>query len=105
MLECVQVLLAVLCDEFLCILLKDFAVVLVLVGNSTFDGIIGLGRSQDLTDEHQNVANLVWGFPLVGAQHTQTHGAFVIVADVWVVDLGLEGDGGRLEGVFLGERD
>jgi hypothetical protein len=102
LLEWNQVLLAVLCDEFLCVLLKDFAVVLVLVGNSTFDGIIGLGRSQDLTDEHQYVANLVWGLPLIGAQHAQTHGAFVIVADVWVVDLGLEGDGGRLERVFLG---
>ena len=98
-------LLAVLCDEFLCILLKNLRVVLVLVGNSTFDGIIRLGRSEDLTDEHQNVANLVRGLPLVGAEHAQAHGALVIVADVGVVDLGLEGDGGRLEGVFFGERD
>ena len=98
-------LLAVLCDEFLCVLLKDFAVVLVLVGNSTFDGIIRLGRSEDLTDEHQDVANLVWRLPLVGTEHAQAHGAFVVVADVWVVDLGLEGDGGRLEGVLLGQRD
>lgn len=95
-------LLAVLCDELLCVLLKDFPVVLVLVGNSTFDGIIRLGRSEDLTDEHQNVANLVWGLPLVGAEHAQAHGTLVVVANVWVVDLGLERDGWGLEGVFLG---
>jgi len=104
-LDWIQVLLAVLCDEFLCVLLKDFPVVLVLVGNSTFDGIIRLGRSEDLTDEHQDVANLVWGLPLVGTEHAQAHGAFVVVADVWMVDLGLERDGGGLEGVFLGQRD
>lgn len=68
-LDCCQVLLAVLCDELLRVLLKDVPVVLVLVGNSTFDGIIRLGRSEDLTDEHQDVADLVWGLPLVGTEH------------------------------------
>lgn len=79
--------------------------VLVLVGNSTFDGIIRLGCREDLAYENQNIANLVWWLPLVGAEHAEAHAAFVVVADVWVVDFGLEGDGGWFERIFLGQRD
>lgn len=79
--------------------------VLVLVGNSTFDGIIRLRCREDLADEDQNVANLVWWLPLVGAEHAEAHAAFVVVADIRVVNFGFERDGGWLEGVFLGQRD
>lgn len=79
--------------------------VLVLVGNSTFDGIIRLRCREDLADEDQDVANLVWWLPLVGAEHAEAHTAFVVVADIGVVDFGLERDGGWFEGVFFGQCD
>lgn len=79
--------------------------ILVLVGDSTFDGIIRLRGREDLTDEDQNVANLVWWLPLVGTEHAEAHAALVIVADVGVIDFGFERDGGWFEGVLLGQCD
>ena len=64
-----NILFAVLCDKVLCVLVESLAVVLVLVGNSTFDGIIGLGSGEDLADEDEDVADLVRRLPLVGAEH------------------------------------
>jgi len=58
-----------------------------------------------VTDEVQDVLDAVWRFPHVAAEHAQTHGALFVVGDIWVVDLGLEGDDGWLEGVFLWQRD
>lgn len=86
-------------------LLKLLGVALVLVGDTSFDGVIGLRSGEDYANEGEDVPDAVWRLPGVAAKDAETHGTLVIVTDVWVVDLGLEADDWRLEGVFLGERD
>ena len=74
----------------------------VLVGDTSFDRIIRLGLRENRLDQLEHVRDLVRRLPLVAAQNAQTHGALVVIGDVWMPDLGSEGDGGWLKGVFLG---
>lgn len=84
-------------------LLEFLPVVLVLVPDAGLHGVVGVGFDEEIPGHVQDGADAVRRFPLVGAQHSKAHGAFVIVGDVWVVDFGGEGEDGRFERVVLGE--
>lgn len=86
-------------------LLECSLVVLELVRNTRLDRIIRLRSGEDSPDQREHVLDLVRRLPLVGTQHAQAHSTTVIVGDVGVVDLGLEADRGRLEGVVFGQGD
>ena len=89
-------------DPLLRRLLKLLAVVLVLIGQRSLNSVIRVRFDQDVADHVQDGANLVWWLPLIAAQHAKTHRSLVVIADVGVVDLGLEVDDGRFEWVFGG---
>ena len=79
--------------------------VLELLRNAKLHSIIRLRCLEDHTHQPQHVHDLVWRLPLIRAQHTQTHGAALIVGHVGVVDFGAEGEGRWLKGVFFREGD
>lgn len=95
--------LGILGNPLLSNLLKRLRVRLVLVGNAGFDRVIGLGSNEDLAYEGQDLSDAVWRLPRVATEDSQTHGAFFVICDIGVVDLGSEGDDRRLEWVFLGQ--
>ena len=86
-------------------LLKLLTIVLVLIRDGRLNGIVGIGFDQESLNEAEDCDDLVWRLPLIRAQHAQTHGALVIVADIGMVDFGFEGDDGWLEGILVGECD
>jgi hypothetical protein len=87
------------------ILVKGSSVALELVRNTRLDRVIRLRSSEDCPDQREHVLDLVWWLPLLRAQHTQAHGAAVVVRHIGVVDLGFEADARRLEGVVFGKSD
>jgi len=101
--HCTLSLLGVPLHPVLHVLLKLLAVLLVLVRDGGLDGVVRVRLDQERLDEPQHGNHLVRRFPLVGPEQAQAHGPLVVVADIGVVDLGLEADDGRLEGVFVGE--
>lgn len=86
-------------------LLKRALVVLELIRNTRLDRIIRLRSSKNCPDQRKHFLDLVRGLPLVRTQHTQAHGAAVVVGHIRVVDLGLEADARWLERVVFGESD
>lgn len=86
-------------------LLELLAVALVLIRYGRLDSIVGIGLDQEVPGHVYDSHELVRGLPLVAAEHAQAHGAFVIVAYVGVVDLGLEAQDGRFERVVSRERE
>jgi hypothetical protein len=98
-------LLCVTLDPVLCVLLKLLAVLTILVGDGRFDRIVWIRLNQKRLDEAQNRHDFVRRLPLIGTEQTKTHGALIVVAHIWVVDLGSEADNWWLEGVFVGERN
>lgn len=87
------------------VLLELLAVALVLIRYGRLDSIIRVWLDQKVPRHVDDRHELVRRLPLVAAKHAQAHGAFVIVTDVRVVDLGLEVQDWRLEGVVFGERE
>jgi hypothetical protein len=76
-----------------------------LIGDARLDCIVGLRLDQNSANKIQNLPDAVWRLPLITAKDAETHGAFVVVGDIRVVDFGPEGDDGRLEWVFPRKRD
>lgn len=89
------------------LLLERAKIVPILIRNPSLDRIIRHGFLEQLSCELEHGADAAAGFPLVGFQHAEAHAAFVIVGDVWVVDLRAEGEGGWFErvGGWEGEID
>lgn len=84
-------------------LLKRFAVSIILLRNTALDGILRHRLGEQLTRKRQHRRDARRGLPFLLLQHAQTHGALVVVGDVGVVDLGREGENGRLERVVCRE--
>jgi hypothetical protein len=95
----------VLLDPLLGDLVELAALVLELVGDAGLDGVVRVGLGEHLAGEAQDGGDAVGRLPGVAAQQGQAHAALVVVADVWVVDLGGEVQRRRLEGVLGGERE
>lgn len=86
-------------------LLKLLAILLVFVSDGRLDGIVRVRFDHERLDQTEHGDDLVRRLPLVGTQQTQAHGAFVVVADIRMVDLGPEADDGGFERVLIGEGD
>ena len=105
LIPCPVLLLRISLHPVLRVLIKACAILAVLVGDGGLDGIVWVGLDEERLDEAQDRDDLVWRLPFVWAKQTETHGPFVVVAHVGVVNLGAEADDWRLEGVFGREGD
>lgn len=85
-------------------LLILLAVILVLIRNARLHRIVRVRLDQEVPRHVEHGDDLIRRLPLVGAEHTQAHGALVVVGNVRVVDLGLETETWRLEWV-VGRED
>lgn len=83
--------------------IKLLPLILELLRDRHLHRIVWHRLGQDLARELQHRRDLAGRLPLVGAQHAEAHAALVVVADVGVVDLRLEGERRWLEGVFARE--
>lgn len=91
-------------DKGLDVLVKDGAVVAVLVGDALLEGVVGEGLDEQVTEGVEDGADLGAGLPVLGLEQAEADGAGVVVGDVGVVDARDELDDGRLEGVVDGQR-
>lgn len=101
----VRVLLCIFRDPLPGDLVVRFRIVLELLSNTSLHSIVWLRGSKHSTDKLEDVGDLVWWLPLFSLEHAKAHGAALIVGDVGVVDLRLEGEDWRLEGVLFREDD
>jgi hypothetical protein len=84
-------------------LLELLLVVLELVGNARFNSIIRIRLNQEIACQIENSGDLVRRLPCIAAENAQTHRTLVIIADIGMIDLGLEAESRRLEWVLVGK--
>ena len=96
-------LLGVSGDPLLGRLLIRLAIVFELVCNTRLHCIIRLRGDENLADKSKDILDAVGRLPRVAAEDAQTHGAFVVVGDIGMVDFGPEGDDWRLERILFGK--
>lgn len=73
----------------------------IFAGNALLHRVIWLRIYQQPSREFKNCIDFARRFPFVRPKKAKTHGTFVIVGDIRVIDFGLEGEGRRLEWILF----
>ena len=73
----------------------------ILACNTLLHRVIWLRIYQQPPREFEDCVDLARRFPFVRPKKTETHGAFVIVGDIRVIDFRLEREGWRLEWILF----
>lgn len=82
-------------------LIEALSIVLVLIGNCSFDGIIWLWLTKHCANKLEHIRDLVGRLPLFWSKHAKTHSTSIVIGHIWVVDLRAKGEDWWLEWVFL----
>jgi hypothetical protein len=96
-------LLCVLLGILLCLFIKHFSPILILVCSILLHCIIRYGLHKKLLSSSQDAHDLTAWFPRLWFEDSNAHAAVLVEGDIRVEDTGFERDLGGFEGVVGGE--